>query len=84
MYRLFLKIFFWYWLTAWGMIAIVLLGTRLTGMRLVSAPNMYATVAPILAEEAVKAYESGGPEAFARFTQGDTTFAQALDKFGQK
>jgi two-component system sensor histidine kinase CpxA len=71
MYRLFLKIFFWYWLTAWGMIAIVLLGTRLTGMRQVSAPNMYATVAPILAEEAVKAYESGGPEAFARFTQSN-------------
>jgi two-component system sensor histidine kinase CpxA len=71
MYRLFLKIFFWYWLTAWGMIAIVLLGTRLTGMRQVSAPNMYATVAPILAEEAVKAYESGGPEAFARFSQNN-------------
>ena len=69
MYRLFLKIFFWYWLTAWGMIAIVLLGSRLTGMRQVSAPNMYATVAPILGEEAVKAYESGGPEAFARFSQ---------------
>jgi two-component system sensor histidine kinase CpxA len=71
MYRLFLKIFFWYWLTAWAMIAIVLLGSRLTGMRQVSVPNMYATVAPILAEEAVKAYESGGPEAFARFTQSN-------------
>jgi signal transduction histidine kinase len=71
MYRLFLKIFFWYWLTAWGMIAIVLLGSRLTGMRQVSAPNMYATVAPILAAEAAKAYESGGPEAFARFSQGN-------------
>src|SRR5258708_9473947 len=71
MYRLFLKIFFWYWLTAWGMIAIVLLGTRLTGMRQVSSPNMYATVAPILAEEAVRAYEPRGPEAFARITQGD-------------
>ena len=71
MYRLFLKIFFWYWLTAWGMIAIVLLGSRLTGMRQVSAPNMYATVAPILAAEAVKAYELGGPEAFARFSQSN-------------
>jgi len=71
MHRLFLKIFFWYWLTAWAIIAILLLGVRLTGMRQVSAPNMYATVAPILAEEAVKAYESGGPEAFARFSQGD-------------
>jgi len=71
MHRLFLKIFFWYWLTAWGMIAIVLLGSRLTGMRQVSAPNLYATVAPILAAEAAKAYESGGPEAFARFSQSD-------------
>jgi two-component system sensor histidine kinase CpxA len=71
MYRLFLKIFFWYWLTAWGMIAIVLLGSRLTGMRQVSAPNLYATVAPILAAEAAKAYESGGPQAFARFSQSD-------------
>jgi len=71
MHRLFLKIFFWYWLTAWGMIAIVLLGSRLTSMRQVSAPNMYATVAPILAAEAVKAYESGGPEAFARFSQSN-------------
>jgi two-component system sensor histidine kinase CpxA len=71
MHRLFLKIFFWYWLTAWGMIAIVLLGSRLTGMRQVSAPNMYETVAPILASEAVKAYESGGPEAFARFSQSN-------------
>src|SRR5260221_4716684 len=69
MHRLFLKIFFWYWLSAWGVIAIVLVGGRLTGMRQVSAPNMYATVAPILAEEAVKAYESGGPEAFACFWQ---------------
>jgi two-component system, OmpR family, sensor histidine kinase CpxA len=71
MHRLFLKIFFWYWLTAWAIIAIMLLGVRLTGMRQVSAPNMYATVAPILAEEAVKAYESGGPDAFARFSQGN-------------
>ena len=68
-YRLFLKIFFWYWLTAWGMIAVVLLGTHLTGMRQVSPPNMFATVAPVLAAEAVNSYESGGPEAFARFSQ---------------
>jgi two-component system sensor histidine kinase CpxA len=71
MYRLFLKIFLWYWLTAWAMIAIVLLGSRLTGMRQISAPNMYATVAPILVAEAVKTYESGGPEAFARFSQSN-------------
>src|SRR5258708_31500488 len=69
MYRLFLTIFLWFWLTAWGILAIVFLGSRLTGMRQVSAPNMYATVAPILAAEAVKAYESGGPVAFSRFSQ---------------
>jgi len=40
MHRLFLKIFFGM-ADAWGVIAIVLLGGRLTGMRQVSAPNMY-------------------------------------------
>jgi hypothetical protein len=69
LHRLFLKIFFWYWLTAWAVIAIVLLGSRLTGMRQISVPNMYSTVAPLVAAEAGKAYESGGPEAFARFSQ---------------
>src|SRR5712672_586731 len=71
MYRLFLTIFLWFWLTAWGILAIVFLGSRLTGMRQVSAPNMYATVAPILAAQAVKAYEAGGPEAFAHFSQSN-------------
>ncbi len=70
-YRLFLTIFLWFWLTAWGILAIVFLGNQLTGIRQVSAPNMYATVAPILCAEAVKAYESGGPEAFARFSQSN-------------
>src|SRR5260370_20033729 len=70
-YRLFLTIFLWFWLTAWGILAIVFLGNQLTGIRQVSAPNMYATVAPILCAEAVKAYESGGAEAFARFSQSN-------------
>jgi signal transduction histidine kinase len=69
--RLFLRIFLWFWLTVWGIVAIVLLGNRLTGMRQVSPPNMYATVAPILASEAVHAYESGGAEAFARFSHSN-------------
>jgi two-component system sensor histidine kinase CpxA len=71
MYRLFLKIFFWFWLTACGMLAMEFIGSRLTGMRQVSAPNMYATVAPILAAEAVRAYESGGPQGFAHFSQSN-------------
>ena len=69
MYRLFLTIFLWFWVTAWGILAIVFLGNRMTGIRQMTVPNMYATVAPILAAEAAKAYESGGPEAFARFSQ---------------
>ncbi len=71
MYRLFLTIFFWFWLTAWGIGAILFLGSHLTGVRQMSAPNMYATVAPILAAQAVKAYEAGGPEAFAHFSQSN-------------
>ena len=70
-YRLFLTISLWFWLTAWGMLAIVSLGVYLRGMREVSAPNMYAVVAPILAAAAVRTYEAGGPEAFARFSQRD-------------
>jgi len=70
-YRLFLTISLWFWLTAWGMLAIVFLGVYLRGMREVSAPNMYAIVAPILAAESVRTYEAGGPEAFARFSQRD-------------
>ena len=70
-YRLSLTIFLWFWVTAWGIFAVVFLGIRLTGMNQVSAPNMYATVAPILAAEASKAYESGGPEAFARLSQSN-------------
>jgi signal transduction histidine kinase len=70
-HRLFLKIFLWFWLTAWGMLGIVFLGKHLMGTRQISTPNMYSTVAPILAAEAVNAYESGGAEAFSRFSQSN-------------
>jgi two-component system sensor histidine kinase CpxA len=83
MYRLFLTIFLWFWLTALSILALVLVGGHLTGMRQVSAPNMYATVAPILAAQAVKTYESDGPEAFARFSQSESDGRQLflLDGF---
>src|SRR5260370_40074156 len=70
MHRLFLKIFLWFWLVAVGILAIVSLASRMAGTKQITAPNMFATVASILASESVKAYESGGPEAFARFSQG--------------
>ena len=71
MHRLFLKIFLWFWLAAVGILAIVVLASRVAGTKQITAPNMYATVASILASESVKAYESGGPEAYARFSQGN-------------
>jgi len=73
MYRLFLKIFLWFWTAAVGILAIVSLATSVVGPKQIVAPNMFATVASILASESVKAYELGGPEAFARFSQGGGT-----------
>ena len=72
MYRLFLTIFLWFWVAAWGIFATVLLIDDLKGIRQVSAPSMYATIAPILAAEAVRTYEVGGAAAFARFTQSSS------------
>jgi len=69
MHRLFLKIFFWFWLTIWVIVVIVVLAGRLTGMRQVTVTSMYSAVVPILATEAVKAYVSGGAQAFARLAQ---------------
>ena len=71
LHRLFIKIFLWFWSTALGMLIIIWIGSYSTGLKAVSSPNMYATVAPILAAQTVHAYESGGPAEFARFIQGN-------------
>ncbi len=71
--RLFLKIFFWFWLTVAGLLGALAVGLsfgfNFSGVHIVRPPNMNATVAAILAPEAVHAYETGGPEGFARFIQ---------------
>ncbi len=67
--RLFLKFFLWFWFAIWGLHTIVVGSGYLAGTHPLTEPNLYATVAPILAAEAVRAYESGGPEAFSRFSQ---------------
>ena len=72
MYRLFITIFMWFWLAAWGIFAMVFLVDHLKGIRQVSAPSMYATIAPILAAEAVRTYEVGGAPAFARFSRSSS------------
>lgn len=70
-YRFFLKIFLWFWATVLGMFLLVWVGYMFSGLKEVTAPNMYATVAPILAAEVVNSYESGGAKEFARFTRSN-------------
>jgi len=64
---LFVKIFSWFWVTALVIIAIILVGRRVMDLRPIDPSTMYASVAPMLAAEATRAYESGGPAGFARF-----------------
>jgi two-component system, OmpR family, sensor histidine kinase CpxA len=66
---LFVRIFFWFLIASRGLLFLIDLGRYLPGPRVVSPPNMYATVVPVLAAEAVNIYESGGPAAFERFTR---------------
>ena len=72
MYRLFITIFLWFWIAAWGIFATVFLINDLKGIRQVSTPSMYTTIAPLLAAEAVRTYEVGGAAAFERFTQSSS------------
>ncbi len=68
-HRLFLKIFLWFWFTVWGVLTIVVGSAYFQGPHVLAQPSIWATMAPILATEAVRAYESRGPEAFHRFSQ---------------
>ena len=68
-HKLFLKIFLWFWLMLLGILGGFLFAPRLTRFHEVQAPNMNAVVAPMLASQAVKAYEAGGPAGFARFAR---------------
>jgi two-component system sensor histidine kinase CpxA len=69
--RLFLKIFLWFWATALGMLLLAWIGYSLSGLKEITAPNMYATVAPFLASQVVSSYESGGGDTFAHFIQNN-------------
>jgi two-component system sensor histidine kinase CpxA len=69
--RLFVKIVLWFWATIWAALLIVVATKYLSGIREVTQPNMFASVAPILADEAIRAYEAGGPDGFARFSQAN-------------
>jgi two-component system sensor histidine kinase CpxA len=65
--RLFVKIFSWFWVTALVIIGLIFVGRHVMDLRPIDPSTMYASVAPMLAAEAARAYESGGPAGFTRF-----------------
>jgi two-component system sensor histidine kinase CpxA len=65
--KLFVKIFLWFWITTCGVIIAVVGTSYLNGMRVVEQPNILANFVPILAEKVVRAYETGGADAFEQF-----------------
>ena len=67
MHRLFVKIFSWFWVAALVIIGIIFIGRRVMDLRPIDPSTMYASVASMLAADAARAYESGGPAGFARF-----------------
>jgi signal transduction histidine kinase len=66
-HRLFVKIFSWFWVTALVIIGTIFVGRRVMDLRPINSSSMYASVASMVAAEAARAYESGGPVGFARF-----------------
>jgi two-component system sensor histidine kinase CpxA len=84
-HRLFLKIFCWFWLTALVIMGIGLLARQMTDLRTIKSTNVYASVAPVLAEESAHVFEAEGPEAFARFASkladGRDSQLYLLDEF---
>jgi two-component system, OmpR family, sensor histidine kinase CpxA len=66
-HRLFVKIFSWFWVAALVIIGIILVGRRVMDSKTIDPSTMYASVASMVAAEAARTYESGGPAGFARF-----------------
>jgi len=67
-YRLFVKVFSWFWVTALVIIGVIFVGRRVMDLRSIDSSPIYGSVASMVAREAAQAYESGGPEGFARFS----------------
>src|SRR5580765_6831781 len=66
-YRLFVKVFSWFWVTALVIIGIIFVGRRVMDLRPIDSSSMYTSVASMVAAEAAHAYESGGTVGFAGF-----------------
>src|ERR1700722_15977227 len=67
--RLFIKVFLWFWLTVLALFAIFL-ASRMLGTRLVPSTDVIASFAPRVADEAARAFESGGPQEYEKFPRG--------------
>jgi len=86
-HRLFVKIFSWFWVTALVIIGIIFVGRRVMDLRSIDPSTMYASAASMLAAEAARAYEAGGPAEFARFANsfagGHKNQVFLLDEFNK-
>ena len=67
--RLFIKVFFWFWLTVLALFAIFM-ASRMVGIRSVPSTDIVASFAPRVADEAAHAYELEGPQEFEQFERG--------------
>src|ERR1700722_4403572 len=67
--RLFIKVFFWFWLAVLALFALFL-ASRTLGSRLVPSTDIVASFAPRVADEAAHAYEAEGPQEFEQFERG--------------
>jgi hypothetical protein len=74
---LFVKVFLWFWVTVLVLFAIFV-GSRMIGTRVVPSTGVIAAFAPRVADEAAQAYESGGPQEFAK-TPGTYEFQCSVD-----
>lgn len=68
---LFVKVFLWFWLTVLALF-VIFFGSRTIGTRVLAPTDVIAAFAPRVAQEAARAYESGGAEEFAEFEHSVT------------
>jgi signal transduction histidine kinase len=84
--RLFVKVFLWFWLAAVLLFAIFIGGR--VGTYLLAPTEVVAAFPAVVANEAVRAYESGGPREFARFEHtlmgGYELELYLIDRFGRE
>jgi signal transduction histidine kinase len=69
---LFVKVFFWFWLTMLVVMALLVASIvyrSRTPPQVLAPPNMWAGVAPVVANAAVRVYEENGAAAYSQFCE---------------